>query len=52
MHALRRSYEVDTGASSVRRLIGAVFLGAGTDDGNLLRTRPKDWRERLERRLS
>ena len=29
------------------RLIGAIFLGTGSDDGNLLRIRPKDWRERL-----
>jgi hypothetical protein len=37
--------------ASVHRLIGAIFLGVGSDDGNLLRIRPKDWRERLASRL-
>jgi hypothetical protein len=30
--------------ASVYRLIGAVFLGAATDDSNFLVIRPKDWR--------
>ncbi len=33
--------------SSVHRLIGAIFLGVGSDDGNLMRIRPKDWEQRL-----
>ena len=33
--------------ASVHRLIGAIFLGVGSDDGNLLRIRPKDWQARL-----
>lgn len=36
--------------ASVHRLIGAIFLGVGSDDGNLLRIRPKDWQERLASR--
>jgi hypothetical protein len=32
--------------AGVHRLIGAIFLGVGSDDGNLLRIRPSDWRER------
>ena len=36
--------------ASVHRLIGAIFLGIGSDDGNLLRIRPKDWQARLPRR--
>jgi hypothetical protein len=35
--------------ASIHRLIGAIFLGIGTDDGNLVRIRPKDWRERIAR---
>jgi hypothetical protein len=34
----------------VHRLIGAIFLGVGSDDGNPFRVRPKDWQERLARR--
>jgi hypothetical protein len=37
---------------SVHRLIGAIFLGVGSDDGNLLRIRPKDWRSRIPARKS
>ncbi len=33
--------------SSVHRLIGATFLGVGSDDGNLMRIGPKDWQTRL-----
>jgi hypothetical protein len=29
---------------SVHRLLGAIFLGASSDDSNLLMIRPKDWR--------
>jgi len=29
--------------ASVYRLIGAIFLGVGSDDGNLVRIRPKGW---------
>jgi hypothetical protein len=36
--------------ASVHRLIGAIFLGIGSDDGNLLRIRPKDWEKRLANR--
>jgi hypothetical protein len=36
--------------ASVHRLIGAIFLGVGSDDGNLLRIRPKDWRKRVASR--
>jgi len=36
--------------ATVHRLIGAIFLGVGSDDGNLLCIRPKDWRERLKSR--
>jgi hypothetical protein len=35
--------------ASVYRLIGAIFLGVASDDGNLLRIRPKDWETRVER---
>ena len=35
--------------TGVHRLFGAIFLGIGSDDGNLLRIRPKDWRERIPR---
>jgi hypothetical protein len=31
--------------ASVYRLIGAIFLGVGTDDGNLLVLRPKGWKK-------
>jgi hypothetical protein len=30
--------------ASVHRLIGAIFLGVGSDDGNLLLIRPKGWK--------
>jgi hypothetical protein len=30
--------------ASVHRLLGAIFLGVGSDDGNLLRIRPKGWK--------
>jgi len=36
--------------ATVHRLIGAIFLGIGSDDGNLMRIRPKDWKERLASR--
>lgn len=36
--------------TSVHRLIGAIFLGIGSDDGNLIRIRPKDWQARLGNR--
>jgi hypothetical protein len=29
--------------ASFYRLLGAIFLGVGTDDGNLMRIRPKGW---------
>jgi hypothetical protein len=32
--------------ASVYRLLGAIFLGVGSDDGNLLRIKPKGWRGR------
>ncbi len=32
--------------ASVYRLLGAIFLGVGSDDGNLLLIRrPKDWKQ-------
>ncbi len=31
--------------ANVHRLIGAIFLGAATDDSNFLVIRPKDWRK-------
>jgi hypothetical protein len=34
--------------ASVYRLLGAIFLGVGTDDGNLMRIRPKGWKPRGE----
>jgi hypothetical protein len=37
---------------SVHRLIGAIFLGIGSDDGNLMRIRPRDWRKRVLSRLA
>jgi hypothetical protein len=30
--------------ASVYRLLGAIFLGVGSDDGNLIRIRPKGWK--------
>jgi hypothetical protein len=30
--------------ASVHRLIGAIFLGVGSDDGNLMSIRPKGWK--------
>jgi len=33
--------------ASVHRVIGSIFLGVGSDDGNLIRIRPRDWRSRL-----
>ena len=33
--------------ASVHRLIGAIFLGVDSDDGNLLRIRPRDWQARV-----
>lgn len=38
--------------TSVHRLLGAIFLGVGSDDGNLLRIRPKNWQERLPQKVS
>jgi hypothetical protein len=32
---------------TIHRLLGAIFLGVGSDDGNLMRIRPKDWQKRL-----
>ena len=34
--------------ASVYRLLGAIFLGVGTDDGNLIRIRPRDWKPRKQ----
>jgi hypothetical protein len=31
--------------ANVYRLLGAIFLGVGTDDGNLLVLRPKGWKK-------
>lgn len=31
--------------ATVWRLLGAIFLGVGTDDGNLMRIRPKGWKK-------
>ena len=31
--------------ATVHRLIGAIFLGVGSDDGNLLVLRPKGWKK-------
>jgi hypothetical protein len=31
--------------ASVYRLLGAIFLGVGSDDGNLLLIRPKGWKQ-------
>lgn len=36
--------------ASAYRLIGAIFLGVESDDGNLLRIRPRDWQTRLKRK--
>ena len=36
--------------ASVYRLLGAIFLGVGTDDGNLLVLRPKGWNAALAAR--
>jgi hypothetical protein len=36
--------------TSVYRFLGALFLGVGSDDGNLMRIRPKDWQARLRSR--
>ena len=30
---------------NVYRLLGAIFLGVGSDDGNLMRIRPKGWKQ-------
>ncbi len=38
--------------ASVHRVIGSIFLGVGSDDGNLLRIRPKDWKTRVGKRSS
>ena len=34
--------------ASVFRLLGAIFLGVGSDDGNLMLIRPRGWKERGE----
>jgi len=34
--------------ASVYRLLGAIFLGVGSDDGNLMLIRPKGWKQRDE----
>jgi hypothetical protein len=31
--------------ATVWRLLGAIFLGVGSDDGNLMRIRPKGWKK-------
>lgn len=31
--------------ASVYRLLGAIFLGVATDDGNMVRIRPKGWKQ-------
>ena len=36
--------------ATVHRLLGSMFLGVGSDDGNLLRIRPKDWQVRVKGR--
>jgi hypothetical protein len=33
---------------NVYRLLGAIFLGVGRDDGNLMRIRPKGWKQKAE----
>lgn len=33
---------------NVFRLIGAIFLGVGSDDGNLMLIRPKGWKQQRE----
>ncbi len=38
--------------ASVYRLMGAIYLGVGSDDGNLLRIRPKDWQARVKARTT
>jgi hypothetical protein len=38
--------------ASAYRVIGSIFLGIASDDGNLLRIRPKDWKARLGKRAS
>ena len=38
--------------ASFYRLLGAIFLGIGSDDGNLLRIRPKDWQARVAGRTA
>ncbi len=32
--------------ASVHRLLGAIFLGVGSDDGNLIRIQPKGWQSK------
>jgi hypothetical protein len=34
--------------ANVYRLLGAIFLGVGSDDGNLLLIRPKGWKPKTE----
>jgi hypothetical protein len=34
--------------AGVFRLLGAIFLGVGSDDGNLLRIRPKGWKPKAQ----
>jgi hypothetical protein len=36
--------------ANVYRLLGAIFLGVGTDDGNLLVLRPKGWKPTVKKR--
>ena len=36
--------------ASLWRFLGAVFLGVSSDDGNMMRIRPKDWQKRIPRR--
>jgi hypothetical protein len=35
--------------ATVWRLLGAIFLGVGSDDGNLMLIRPKDWQQRRKK---
>jgi hypothetical protein len=39
------AYGVKYYRANVYRLLGAIFLGVGTDDGNLLVIRPKGWKK-------
>jgi hypothetical protein len=43
LHAVYRYYGDPIDRASVYRLLGAIFLGVGSDDGNLMRIKPKGW---------